>query len=194
VSDLAVFGYGSLASPASVSGTLGRGLEVIGQARLEGWRRRWSVMRDNRTSEKAFARALDGSIPAHCIGLNLEPTSGAPAPNGVLLRASEADLDRLDLREVRYERADVTRDVRMTTGNCPDTVVTYVARAGNFAPDPPEDAIVIASYLEAVEAAFRALGPDALDEFWASTDRPPVEVAEAVLIEDRIPAGNPREW
>ena len=76
MTELAVFGYGSLASPASAASTLGREVEVDRPARLAGWRRRWSVMRDNRATEKCFARESDGSVPAHCVGLNLERVGG----------------------------------------------------------------------------------------------------------------------
>ncbi len=192
MTELAVFAYGSLADPASAAITLGRDAEVIGHARLAGWRRRWSVMRDNRATEKCFARARDGSIPAHCIGLNLERAGEGHGANGVLLAVSEADVERLDLREMRYERTDVSADIVVASGEAGVTVVAYTARPANYAPEPPDDAILIASYLRAVEAAFAKLGR--LDEFWATTDRPPVEVVDAVLIEDAIPEGNPRNW
>jgi cation transport regulator ChaC len=193
LTELAVFGYGSLADPASAAITLGRDVEVIGSARLAGWRRRWSVMRDNRATEKCFARELDGSIPAHCIGLNLERVEGEPGANGVLLSVKESDLERLDLREMRYERTDVSADVRVTSGEAASrVVVAYTARPENYAPEPPEDAILIASYVRAVETAFEALGE--LEEFRATTDEPPVDVVEAVLVEDAIPEGNPRDW
>ena len=120
VSELAVFGYGSLASPRSAELTLGREIEVIGHARLTGWRRRWSVARDNRATEKCFARAHDGSIPAHCVGLNLERTAGGgPGATGVLLSVKEGDLERLDVREMRYERTDVSADVEVMRGKGP---------------------------------------------------------------------------
>jgi cation transport regulator ChaC len=192
MTELAVFGYGSLASPASAASTLGREIEVIGRARLAGWRRRWTVMRDNRATEKCFARESDGSIPAHCVGLNLEPVGAGPGANGVLLTVKEEDLERLDLREMRYRRTSVSADVEVTSGTTADVVVAYTARPENYAPEPPEDAILIASYVRAVEAAFEALGE--LEEFRATTDEPSVEVVEAVLVEDAIPEGNPRDW
>ena len=71
-STLAVFAYGSLASPASAAITLGRNVDVVQVARLHGWRRRWSLYRDNLAVEKTFSRASDGSLPAYCLGLNVE--------------------------------------------------------------------------------------------------------------------------
>ena len=78
---VAVFAYGSLASLASAERTLGRPVEHAGRARLAGWRRRWSLARDNLRSEKTFARADDGTVPPHCLGLNIERRAG-PGPNG----------------------------------------------------------------------------------------------------------------
>jgi cation transport regulator ChaC len=176
-----LFAYGSLVNAASASITLGRDLEPEAVMRLAGWRRRWSLVRDNETSEKTFARG-DGSRPGFCLGLNLEPAPGQPGPNGVLYRVSEAELERLDLREIRYHRVEA------------GSVVTYVAKPGHFAAEPPDGAVIIAAYLQAVEAAFAGLGEGELEAFRTTTEEPPVEVVEAVLVEDRIPPGNPREW
>ena len=78
---LALFAYGSLVSPASAARTLGRPVEAPAPARLPGWRRRWSLARDNLRSEKTFARA-DGSAPPYFLGLNIEPTARAGARTG----------------------------------------------------------------------------------------------------------------
>ena len=107
---LAVFAYGSLASLASAERTLGRPVEPGGQARLAGWRRRWSLARDNLLSEKTFARADDGTVPPHCLGLNIERRAG-PGPNGLLLEITEDELDRLAVREIRYDRIEVTTEI-----------------------------------------------------------------------------------
>jgi len=64
----------------------------------------------------------------------------------------------------------------------------------NLAPTPPPGAVILAPYLRAVEAAFGTLGSDQLDLFNRTTGPPPVEVIEAVLVRDEIPAGNPRDW
>jgi hypothetical protein len=194
VSRLAVFGFGSLVSRTSAAQTLGRAVEPPIPARLHGWRRDWSLARDNNASEKAFALA-DGTRPSHCLGLNLEPDPAAPAPNGALLELSETELDRLDLREIRYERVEVSASIAPAGAAHPfDRVYAYRARPAHRHPQPPPGAIVIAGYLQAVEAAFAELGPRALDLFRATTAPAPVDVTEAVLVEDRIPPGNPRRW
>jgi cation transport regulator ChaC len=194
---LAVFAYGSLVSRASAAETLGRPVEAPVPARLEGFARGWILCRDNLTTEKTFARA-DGSLPRFCLGVGIEPDADAPAPNGALFELTEAELDRLDLREMRFERLDVTAAIRVGEGptDAPpfDRVIAYRPRPENRRPEPPAEAIIVANYLATVEAAFDELGPGQLDLFRTTTAPPPVEVVEATLVRDRIPAGNPRGW
>jgi hypothetical protein len=182
VSPKLLFAYGSLVSAESAAATLGHEMRAVAVTRLEGWRRRWSLIRDNEACEKTFARVDDGSLPGFCLGLNLEPAPGEPGPNGVLYEVSDADLDRLDAREVRYDRVDAGQ------------ALTYVAKASNFAPEAPAGSVIIAAYLQAIEAAFATLGPQELELFRETTDPPPAEVVDATLVADRIPPGNPRSW
>jgi hypothetical protein len=193
MSRLALFGYASLVSPDSASRTLGRPVDPVAIARLPGWRRSWSQARDNLTCEKTFARSADGSLFRHVLGLNLEPRDDADeAPNGVLLELTDEELRRLDVREMRYDRVDVTGQIDAPRGI--DRVFTYTAKEAHFAPDPPEDTVVLASYARTVESAFAALGTGQRDVYLSTTGPPPVEVVEAVLVRDRIPPGNPRDW
>src|ERR687897_283297 len=105
---VAMFAYGSLVSPESAARTLSRPVPEPTPARLAGWRRRWSQFRDNRAVEKTFARRADGSIPPHVLGLTIEPADDeAEAPNGGLVEVNEAELRRLDTREIRYDRIEV---------------------------------------------------------------------------------------
>lgn len=195
MSRLAVFGYASLVSRASAGETLGRELEACPPARLAGWRRRWSLLRDNNRSEKGFARADDGSLPPFVLGLNVEP-GGEPgeAPNGVLIELSEAELDRLDLREIRYDRADVTGAIDAPAAGEFDRIVTFTAKARNHAPEPPPGAVILRSYAETIEAAFAELGREHHRLYLETTQQPPVELIDAVLVRDEIPPGNPRGW
>jgi len=163
-------------------------------ARLGGWRRRWSQVRDNRAVEKTFAHADTGVVPAHCLGLNIERGGSGEGPNGALIAISEAELERLALREIRYQAADVTESVLADGAAAFDRVVTFTARPENYAPTPPPGAVILGPYVRAVEAAFAAMGNDQLDLFHETTGDPPVEVIEAVLVRDEIPPGNPRDW
>ena len=194
---LAVFGYGSLASSGSAGLSLGREVEHAAIVRLAGWRRRWNVYRDNRAVEKTFALA-DGTLPPFVVGLNIEHDPSCEGANGVLIELTEDEADRLDLREMRYDRVDATADVRPLGDGPPppdfDQVIVYTAKPVHHAPETPPGAIVIAEYLRTVVAAFDALGPGQLELFWETTDPPPVEPSEATLVKDRIPEGNPRGW
>lgn len=188
MSGLAVFAYGSLVSPASAAETLGR--EVRPEpAELAGWRRGFVQARHNPSCEKSFARP-DGTLPEWILSLGIEPDPGGWV-NGALLALDEGEADRLDARELRYERLDVTDAVRPARF---ERVFAYLARADNRAPHPPPDAAILASYASVAEAAFAELGPGELERYRASTPLPAVEVVEGILVSDDIPPGNPREW
>ena len=192
---LAVFGYGSLVSCASLALTLGREAPAPILARLRGWRRRWSIYRKNAAHEKVFER-LDGEPFEHVVGLNLERASDAVEaewPNGALIELTADELRRLDLRELRYDRVEVTAGVPAERHGF-DHVYAYTAKAAHFAKATPPGAIVIASYVQAVKTAFDELGPGEWELFKTTTGEPPAPVAEVRLLADAIPEGNPRAW
>jgi hypothetical protein len=193
---IAVFGYGSLVSRASIATTLGHDASPPVPARLAGWRRTWTLVRDNARAEKGFA-PIESDPFDFCLGLNLERAPDAAPdewPNGALIELTEAELDRLDLRELRYDRVDVTADVRTEGQPRFGAVVGYVAKPENFAAHPPPRSVVLASYMRACETAFDELGPDELVTFARTTGPAPVPVVEARLVRDEIPEGNPRAW
>src|SRR5918996_2568951 len=182
---LGLFAYGSLVGPESASRTLGRSVRPPVPARLPGWRRRWSQFRDNLAVEKTFARRDDGTLPHFVLGLNIEPSEvDDEAPNGGLLEVDEAELRRLDVREMRYNRIEVPALAGF------DRVFTYRAKRAHLAPEPPPGAVVIGAYADQVEAAFAALGDEQLRLYHETTGPPPVEVIDAALVRDRIPPGN----
>lgn len=193
---LAVFGYGSLVDAASASATLGREVSEVRPARLRGWRRRFSQARDNASCEKTFARVDDDSIPEWILGLNVEPgAEPGEAPNGGLIEVTEAELDRLDLREIRYDRVEVTEQIAAAEGTPRfERVITYTAKPAHLAPSPPTGAVILRSYAEAVEAAFERFGAGQLEEYRRTTLPYPAELIEGRLVRDKIPDGNPRGW
>jgi cation transport regulator ChaC len=192
---IAVFGYGSLVDPASAGLTLGRPVERTWPARLDGWRRRFSQARDNRSCEKRFARADDGSVPVHILALNIEVTTDGSAPNGALIELTADELARLDRRELRYDRVEIeAAAVHAPGAPAFERIFTYTAKPAHHAPEPPHGAVILTSYAAAVEAAFARLGPGELDRYRATTLPYPAELVEGLLVEDRIPPGNPRDW
>jgi cation transport regulator ChaC len=190
---LGVFGYGSLVWPESAAMTLGRPVpERPAVAELRGWKRRFSQGRDNLTCEKTFECA-DGRRPEWILGLNVEPGEDPAGPvNGVVIELSEAELERLGIREIRYDLVDVSGQVGGE--GLPDRVFTYTAKEAHFKPEPPEDAVILATYALACERAFEALGPGELERYVATTGPYPAERVEAKLVRDAIPEGNPRAW
>jgi cation transport regulator ChaC len=187
-----VFGYGSLVLPESLEMTLGRPVGISRPARLHGWRRRFSQARDNLTCEKTF-ECDGGRRPVWILGLNVEAGEDEAGPvNGVVIELADAELDRLDLREIRYDRVDVTGLVEGE--ELPERIITYTAKPGHYAPEPPEDAVILRTYANAIESAFEALGPGELEQYRLTTGPYPVERVEAKLVIDHIPEGNPRAW
>jgi cation transport regulator ChaC len=188
---LGLFGYGSLVLHESASMTLGRPAGDLRPARLHGWKRRFSQRRDNLTCEKTF-ECTGGWRPEWILGLNVEEGEDEVGPvNGVVIELSEEELDRLDIREIRYDRVDVTGSVEGE--ELPDRIVTYTAKEFHFAPQAPEDSIILATYAASVERGFESLGSGELDHYLATTPYP-VDRHEATLVIDKIPDGNPRDW
>ena len=191
MSRLGLFGYGSLVLHESASLTLGRPAGELRPVRLHDWRRRFSQRRDNLTCEKTF-ECDGGWRPEWVLGLNVEEGEDEAGPvNGVVIEVTEAELDRLNIREIRYDRVDVTGSVE--GDGLPGRIVTYKAKAFHFAPEPPDDAVILSTYADAVELGFDALGPGELEHYRATTPYP-VERVAAELVIDRIPEGNPRAW
>ncbi len=188
---LGLFGYGSLVLHKSASMTLGRPAGELRPARLRDWRRRFSQRRDNLTCEKTF-ECDGGWRPEWVLGLNVEEGEDNAGPvNGVVIELTEAELDRLDIREIRYDRVEVTGAVEGS--ELPERIVTYTAKEFHFAPEPPDDSIILATYAAAVEQGFEALGPGELEHYLTTTPYP-VDRHDATLVIDRIPDGNPRAW
>ena len=191
MSRVGLFGYGSLVLRESASMTLGRLIGELRPARLHDWRRRFSQRRDNLTCEKTF-ECEGGWRPEWILGLNVE--EGEAEAEARERRGDRAD--RGGTRSARHSRDPLRpgRGHRLGPGeDLPDRIVTYKAKAFHFAPEPPEDSVILATYAAAVEEGFEALGSGELEHYLATTPYP-VERVEATLVIDKIPDGNPREW
>ena len=109
-----------------------------------------------------------------------------------MIELTEAELDRLDIREIRYDRVEVT-DLVDGEG-LPERIVTYTAKAFHFAPEPPEDAVILATYARAVEEGFDALGPGELDRYRATTGPYPGRARRGDPGHRPDPRRQPRAW
>ena len=159
-----VFGYGSLVARAG--GTV---------ARVAGLRRVLGVAMDNSVDipgYKLFRDPADGTRPAVFVAFAdlVEAPAGAPPVNGVCVPVDARGLAALDARERNYDRVDVTARVE----DPPGRVWAYLGSADGrerFARGAAGGRVVVArAYVEAVQAAFRALGPAEHRAFLASTD------------------------
>jgi hypothetical protein len=109
------------------------------------------------------------------------------AVEGALLAVDAGALDVLDARERQYERIDVTGAIDPAppgtgpvwtfVGRAPGRARVAAGRAGT-AP-----AVIQRAYVDLVEAAFAALGDDALARYRASTEPPPFPVAELARVD-----------
>jgi cation transport regulator ChaC len=184
-----LFGYGSLVSPASVEGTLGRPVELstgFGRATLSGYRRAWIASManiHNDPTDKYFVDASRRRFEGTVSSLGIYPAPGEM--NGVILRLEEADLDAFDKRERRYSRVDVTESV---TSEIPfeGRVMAYLTRAdavriGEESRQEGKDHRS-AGYERLVETAFAALGPKELATYRSTTDDSTAPALELTMV------------
>lgn len=183
-----LFGYGSLVNKKSAEQTIGREIERLEAATIRGWRRRWSLLRDNPYCERTFALEDDGRVPDWLLSLNIERTGNPDDEvNGVVLEIAEADVPALDVREIRYRREALATESGLS-------VITYVGNHHNTATVTPAGALILSTYLEVVEAGFEALGAGELDRFKATTGRPPVPVIAGRLVRHDGHPASPSQW
>jgi len=181
-----VFSYGSLVSPSSLGGTLGRtprrGVDFIA-AECDGWERRWNY------GMEVQPGTLVGSEVDRVdtlVALGITEVEGA-CMNGIITIVHAGELPGLDARERNYDRVDVTDAVRLLE-DAPDalaidTIVTYVPRQ-----------VALDRYLEArdrgragierrywnlVDGAFDVLLEGQGDRYRATTPAPDVPVVDA---------------
>jgi hypothetical protein len=143
MTDPQVFGYGSLVNLATHTYHAPR------VASLSGWRRVW---RHSTLRPVAF--------------LSIERAPGARI-DGIVAQVPGGNWDALDLREVAYERRDVT-DAVSHAGPAAHTAVYEVSAGHCGAPDARHP--VLLSYLDVVAQGFyRVHGPEGARRFFATT-------------------------
>ena len=136
VSRLAVFAYGSLVSAASAAETLGRPVGAGGPARLDGLAARLDAGARQPRARRRPSPAPTARCRASASASTSSPTEAAPAPNGALIELTEAELERLDLREMRYRPR--RRHRRRSTGG--DASFDARVRLQRTPRAPPSDA------------------------------------------------------
>ena len=180
-----VFGYGSLVDKAALAAWLRRGAFGPGETapcRLRGWRRTWNVARDNgeiAAGRPHYVDARTGARAALFVTvLNIRPAAGESV-NGLAFRVSRAERERLDRREFNYDRIDAAGSLDRALGGRVWVYRGSAAARARYERGAGEGRAVVARrYFESVEAAFASLGPEALAEYRASTDRPASPLAD----------------
>jgi len=169
---VAVFGYGSLISIASLERTLQRhydGPFIV--CNLEGWQRTWDVAMPNTTS---YTETPQGRLyPKNILYLNLRPRSHSQLV-GVLFVVSPRELNELDKREWIYKRQIIThalRGVVLSRGEA----YTYIAKPEYIMVKVKSPAIAAArsTYLDILETGFKELGDSFRKGYTQSSDPVP---------------------
>jgi hypothetical protein len=159
-----VFGYASLVPDGAGGGAV--------EAKLTGYRRCLGVAHDNRRiipGYKTYFSRQDGSRPdVYVAFFDLEVADGMTV-SGLALPADAERLEALDVRELNYDRVDVSGMVEGVSGR----VWTYLGRApgrARLARGLAEGtAVVSKDYLEKVHGAYRARGKAAIRDFERTT-------------------------
>jgi cation transport regulator ChaC len=172
-----VFAYGSLVGAAEGGVAVGAA-DGHRACTLTGHRRDWDVAMDNRRTIPGYKVYLDPETgerpPVFVTFLNITPTPGARV-NGVAFPVDDLTLAQLDRRERNYRRHDVTDLLDTDLGGRVHAYVGTPEGRNRFATGNTNGTAVVARhYLEKVRADFAAAGM--LDEFDATTARPPVPV------------------
>ena len=94
------------------------------------------------------------------LGLNIEPEAESEGPNGALIEVSAAEVERLDVREMRYDRVDVTDAIGVDEF---DTVLAWTVKPVHHHPTPPEGAVILKKFVNGLapamaEASYRSTG------------------------------------
>jgi len=190
--DVWIFGYGSLVDPADVERYVGsRPVEDMdwAPALLDGYERVWNVGMYNvhdRDDDKFFTTAEGERYKGIILSLGLESNRDM-AVNGLVFRVERRDLSRLDRRERRYDRVDVTGSIstaaRLTSGS---TVYTYVPKPEALAVGLEGmrggSGAISRSYHDKVVAAFAQLGEEAIARYEESTRQPYVPIVDLQIV------------
>ena len=184
-----VFGYGSLVSPESLGGTLGRmpsrGIDFV-PAEVQGWSRRWNYGIALRPGAVTGPES-DGLTAVVALGLITSPEEWM---NGILALVSPDELDRLDARERNYDRVDVTEQVRVLHDSVrPRDIhqaVVYVPRKDAISvyehARTERSAAIERRYWDLVDNAFALLGPGQAERYRDTTPPPDVPILDITRV------------
>ncbi|HRB70825.1 MAG TPA: hypothetical protein PK776_03165 [Flavobacterium sp.] len=181
--EVAIIGYGSLASTKSMEKSLGREYTgVFEVTRLKGWKRLWNVFMPNEKEYKKFYYLEKDSMvfPKRIIYLNIEKDPKSFL-NCCLFVIKKEDLLKFDQREWIYSREDVSNDlenIKIVGG----TAYAYVALDQFIVKKSmsKNNAAIRKTYLDFLDAAFQDRGEDYKKEFYQTT----IPFADSIVVQD----------
>lgn len=193
-----VFGYGSLCADPPALRREGAPDVRPAWGVLQGFRRGWTTAMRNRDPVNDPKHAVDrrtGERPDVWVTyLAVEAgadADGRPAPGGVAIPVDAALLAEYDVREVNYDRVEVTGAFRPDAGepwpggDAP-TVWAYVPSVEGAARHRRAQelgaGVVLGHYADLVEAAFAGRSPAAADAYRASTAPPDARVDHDLVV------------
>ena len=157
---LRIFGYGSLVNPRSIRNTLGRELreEELAVAILRDHVRKWNLV------EWVLIEQVNQGKPSPAVFLDLVPQQGTRV-NGILVPISAKGLSKMDQREKKYDRIDVSAliDPPITDG----PVFSYVGKHEYCI--PPPGSCVLIKYEQLVEEGIAYWGEGFARQFRQTT-------------------------
>lgn len=181
--EVAIIGYGSLASVKSMENSLGREYKGIFEVtRLKGWQRKWNVFMPNEGEYKKFYyKENDSAIfPKRILYLNIEKDANSFL-NCCLFVINKDDLLKFDQREWIYSKEDVSdalENIKIVGGKA----YAYVALDQYILKEPTskKNAAIRKTYLDILDAAFQDLGDGYKKEFYQTT----VAFPDSIVVPD----------
>lgn len=181
--EVAIIGYGSLASVKSMENSLGREYKgVFEVTRLKGWQRKWNVFMPNEGEHKKFYYTENDSaiFPKRILYLNIEKEPDSFL-NCCLFVIKKDDLLKFDQREWIYSKEEVSDDlenIKIVGGKAYAYVALdqYILREFTS----KNDAAIRKTYLDILDAAFQDLGDGYKKEFYQTT----VAFPDSIVVPD----------
>jgi cation transport regulator ChaC len=190
--DVWIFGYGSLVDPDDVERYVGfrpvEGMEWA-PAVLNGYERAWNVGMHNihdRDDDKFYTTVEGERYKGIVLTLGLESNRDM-STNGLVFRIEPRNLAKLDSRERRYDRVDVTTSITTSAHLNPGSSVhTYIPNRDALATGADGmqagTGAVSRSYHDKVAHAFAQLGEEESARYVESTRESAVPLVDLQII------------
>ncbi len=160
-----IFGYGSLLDLNSMKSALGRHIDRdhLLSGTVIGYQRKWSAVE--------IVKLDNSNINIRAVFLDIQRRKNSKT-NGVLIKVSENEINRLQRREKNYNCIDISDDIKIyNENNLCGQVYTFTSKKEfRLRPDSTEnDNFVMSHYEEKVLHAARCMGTEFYAEYIETT-------------------------